>query len=410
MNASPSRLALHKSAETGYPCGGVPRLGYEQDEPRRRSLACYAGPGTQLIASTSKRLNSTTNPATSWGYDALGNASTATPWKASYEVTGQMSRLDLGPTITQYGYDPDRRRVLKAVSLGAMTSFVYGPRGELLGEYDLASGEVIREYLWVLDTPVAMVGKAAGAPTAEIFAIHTDHLDTPRLLVDSLGRTRWSWLAEPYGNEAGNTQPTAGLAAVNQPLRMPGQYWDAESGLFYNHHRYYDPRVGRYVQSDPIGLDGGINNYAYVGGNPVSYVDDDGLKPRNAKPGGNAYNRRQWARHGPKKIKANSGGGAGPAYEAAAEMVEPNPEEDYRLRCVVWECGGSGTCTPGKRPNDFLPPARYVDDPPTGCKCAISSLGPIFNRPDTNTQDWADAWGKHRRSDGQLGRLLRGMR
>ncbi|KAB0702354.1 RHS repeat-associated core domain-containing protein, partial [Pseudomonas aeruginosa] len=68
-----------------------------------------------------------------------------------------------------------------------------------------------------------------------------------------------------------------GSTQVN--LRFPGQYYDAESGLHYNYFRDYDPETGRYVESDPIGLDGGLNTYAYVGSNPVGLVDPNGLSP-----------------------------------------------------------------------------------------------------------------------------------
>jgi RHS repeat-associated protein len=108
------------------------------------------------------------------------------------------------------------------------------------------------------------VPNPAGATLQPIvYYVHTDHLDTPRALLDTAGNLRWTWLAEPFGNTAPNANP-AGLGAVTMNLRHPGQYADAESGLFYNYFRDYDPSLGRYTQSDPIGLAGGINTYAYL--------------------------------------------------------------------------------------------------------------------------------------------------
>jgi len=109
-----------------------------------------------------------------------------------------------------------------------------------------------------------------------VYYFHTDHLDTPRVVTDTSSNLRWRWLAEPFGTTAPETNP-ASLGAFTQNLRFPGQYADQETGLSYNLFRDFDSSTGRYVQSDPIGLGGGINTYAYVEGNPLSYVDPNGL-------------------------------------------------------------------------------------------------------------------------------------
>jgi RHS repeat-associated protein len=65
---------------------------------------------------------------------------------------------------------------------------------------------------------------------------------------------------------------------VVNPIRFPGQYHDAETNLHYNYHRYYEPVAGRYVTSDPIGIDGGLNRYAYATNDPVNAIDPFGLQ------------------------------------------------------------------------------------------------------------------------------------
>ena len=149
-------------------------------------------------------------------------------------------------------------------------AFVYDLQGHLLGEYD-ASGNAIREYVWLDELPVAVftpdpaLGANAAAGPPLVYYVHTDHLNTPRVVVDRNNVQRWRWLAEPFGTTAAETSP-AGQAAFIFNLRFPGQFYDAESGAHYNMQRDYLPGVGRYAQSDPIGLVGGINTYAYVGG------------------------------------------------------------------------------------------------------------------------------------------------
>jgi RHS repeat-associated protein len=132
-------------------------------------------------------------------------------------------------------------------------------------------------------TPNAVAGSP---PVAYYF--HVDHLDAPRLVVNTGGQKRWRWLAEPFGTTVPESNPD-GLGVFTQNLRLPGQYADQESGLFYNYFRDYDASLGRYAQSDPIGLKGGINTYEYVGSDPLQYVDPRGLEIVCVMPFGCAY-------------------------------------------------------------------------------------------------------------------------
>jgi RHS repeat-associated protein len=114
--------------------------------------------------------------------------------------------------------------------------------------------------------------------TTSINYIFTDHLNTPRVITRaSDNQIVWRWdQSDPFGVKPPNENPS-GLGVFTYNPRFPGQLYDAETGLYYNYHRNYDPKIGGYTQSDPIGLAGGINTYGYVGGNPVNSVDPLGL-------------------------------------------------------------------------------------------------------------------------------------
>jgi len=114
---------------------------------------------------------------------------------------------------------------------------------------------------------------------AKNYFIYADHLNAPRAIADELGKVAWRWDSEAFGTTPANEDPDQDGKVFSYNLRFPGQYFDQSTGLHYNGFRDYDPAIGRYIESDPIGLVGGINTYAYTGSNSINRTDALGLSP-----------------------------------------------------------------------------------------------------------------------------------
>jgi RHS repeat-associated protein len=107
----------------------------------------------------------------------------------------------------------------------------------------------------------------------QYYFYQNDHLGTPQKLTAVNGADVWSAKYSSFGEALIDLSST-----VINNLRFPGQYFDNETGLYFNYHRYYDPRTGRYLKVDPIGFKGGLNLYNYAGNNPSNMIDSFGLK------------------------------------------------------------------------------------------------------------------------------------
>jgi RHS repeat-associated protein len=177
----------------------------------------------------------------------------------------------------------ERIRKLSSKS-GTHVLFQYGSNGKLLTEsFVNKKGHYYRinNYIWYGDTPVALVEQNLSS-TGNVWAeyikyIHTDHLNTPIYITQNDQTVIWKWVSDAFGQGSQITDPDGNGKRFYFRLRFPGQFYDWETGLNYNYFRDYAPAYGRYVQSDPIGLNAGLNTFGYVGGNPVNYVDPKGL-------------------------------------------------------------------------------------------------------------------------------------
>jgi RHS repeat-associated protein len=240
----------------------------------KNTQALSYGAGNRLTQNATTKVVGTVSNSTNQAItlDAAGNITNDGIRKYSYTAGNQLSSILVNNITTQYTYDINNRRVSK-VSGTNSTAYTYAEdigdgstalsATSLLGEYTAIA---TKEYIYLGDTPIAVV------QAGNILTVQTDHLDTPRQLTDNTKKVVWNWAYSAFGeNQPTNTNNTV----FN--LRYPGQYYDAESKLHYNINRYYDPATGRYTQSDPIGLAGGINTYTYVGGNSIRWSDPEGL-------------------------------------------------------------------------------------------------------------------------------------
>ncbi|MNO92905.1 putative deoxyribonuclease RhsC [compost metagenome] len=171
---------------------------------------------------------------------------------------------------TSYRYDAFGRRISKTVD-GLTTEFFW--QGDQVVAEN--SPRHHRSYVYEPGTfrPLAMLD-GEGPEKATPFYYHLDHLGTPQELTSYSGQIVWSARYNGYGKLTELTH--GGGEQLEQPLRFQGQYFDPESGLHYNRHRYYNPETGRYLTPDPSKLVGGLNGYRYTR-NPTGWVDPLGL-------------------------------------------------------------------------------------------------------------------------------------
>lgn len=214
----------------------------------------------------------------------------------AYDATNRLSAFFKdGELRAHYDYDTNGRRLRKRLvspeSDGAKSvRFVHDDGGRLLSETtrrEDRSALRARDMVWLGSIPLLQIERNVRPDgttrRAETLFLHTDHQGAVRWARDTETNIVWSWTgADAFGGrlpgeQSINRDPDSDGRRTTIPIRFPGQYHDRESGLYHNHNRDYDPQLGRYIQTDPIGLDGGNNRYAYVKADPVNSVDPTGL-------------------------------------------------------------------------------------------------------------------------------------
>ena len=274
------RLTVTRDGPTG-----IPLEAYGYDATGNRNSLSHAGVTTSYTyESTSHRLGSV--GATSRSYDPIGNTTAigGTAKEFVYNANDRMKQVRQGGVVTAgYRYNAKGERVatINGDTGPITTHTLYDEAGHWIGDYD-SNGAAVQQAIWMGSTPVGLL--AGDGPAQSLKYVQPDHLGTPRAVIDPTRNVAiWTWDAkgEAFGKDVPNQDPDLDGTAFVFNMRFPGQRHDPRTGLSYNYFRDYDDQTGRYIQSDPVGQEGGPATYAYVSGNPLRFIDPNGLQSRD---------------------------------------------------------------------------------------------------------------------------------
>ncbi|BCB28145.1 hypothetical protein SKTS_30310 [Sulfurimicrobium lacus] len=216
--------------------------------------------------------------------DPLGRLSQDTRYRYTYTPAGLLASVsDLsGNPIARYRYNSLDQRIAKTV--GNQTTYTLWQQGKRVAEID-AAGRITSQYLYLTEgTRTLTLAKLESAANpdnpsheARTLYIHSDQRGAPLAMTDQTRQTVWRADLTAWGTARPIGAGAASLGPATLNLRLPGQYYDAETGLHDNWHRTYDPNTGRYLQPDPLGYPDGPDAYLYAQGDPVNRADSSGM-------------------------------------------------------------------------------------------------------------------------------------